>query len=76
MRNYRGYGTLLLYEEWRDVNGNQIVDPSDLPYLDQFNPGQCKELLEAVVQTVTVEGPTRARLRLDMPLRPLGKFDR
>ncbi|MGH7564739.1 MAG: recombinase zinc beta ribbon domain-containing protein [Gemmatimonadota bacterium] len=26
-------------------------------YLDQFNPGQRKELLEAVVQTVTVEGP-------------------
>jgi hypothetical protein len=45
-------------------------------YLDQFNAGQRKELLEAVVQTVTVEGPARARLRLDLPIRPLGRFDR
>lgn len=45
-------------------------------YLDQFNPGQRKELLEAVVQAVTVEGPARARLRLDLPIRPLGKLDR
>jgi hypothetical protein len=45
-------------------------------YLDQFTAGQRKELLEAIVQTVTVEGPARARLRLDLPVRPLGKFDR
>jgi hypothetical protein len=45
-------------------------------YLGQFNSGQRKELLEAVVQTVTVEGPAQARLRLDLPVRPLGKFDR
>lgn len=28
--------------------------------------------MEAVVQLVTVEGPARARLKLDLPIRPLG----
>ena len=45
-------------------------------YLDQFTAGQRKELLEAVVQAVTVEAPACARLRLDLPIRPLGRFDR
>ena len=45
-------------------------------YLDQFTAGQRKELLEAVVQVVTVEGPAHVRLKLDLPVRPLGKLDR
>lgn len=32
--------------------------------------------LAELVQAVTVEGPARARLRLDLPIRPLGRFDR
>jgi len=32
--------------------------------------------MERVVQTVTIEGPARARLKLDLPIRQLGKFDR
>jgi hypothetical protein len=44
-------------------------------YFDQFNAGQRKVLVEMVVQAVTVEGPTRARLKIDLPIRPLGKFD-
>lgn len=32
--------------------------------------------MEAVVQAVTVEGRARARVRLDLPIRQLGKFDR
>jgi hypothetical protein len=39
-------------------------------------PGPVQGALEAVVQEVTVEGPARARLRLDLPIRPLEKFDR
>ena len=45
-------------------------------YFEQFNAGQRKALVEAIVQTVTVEGPARARLRLDLPIRQLGGFDR
>ncbi len=45
-------------------------------YFDQFNPGQRKALVEAMVQAVTVERPTRARLRLDLSIRLLGKFYR
>lgn len=40
---------------------------------EQFNPRQCKALVEAVVQAVTVEGPARARLRLDLPIRQVGR---
>jgi hypothetical protein len=44
-------------------------------YFDRFNAGQRKELIEAVVQTVTVEGPARARVRFSLPTEPLGRFD-
>jgi hypothetical protein len=45
-------------------------------YYDRFNAGQRKELVEAVVQAVTVEGPARARVRFSLPTAPLGSFDR
>ncbi len=45
-------------------------------YFDRFNAGQRKELLEVVVQTVTVEGPARTRVRFSLPTAPLGRFDR
>jgi hypothetical protein len=45
-------------------------------YFDRFNAGQRKELVEAVVQAVTVEGPARARVRFSLPTEPLGRFDR
>jgi hypothetical protein len=45
-------------------------------YFDRFTAGQRKELIEAVVETVTVEGPARARVRFSLPIEPLGRFDR
>lgn len=45
-------------------------------YFDRFNAGQRKELVEAVVRAVTVEGPARARVRFSLPIEPLGRFDR
>jgi hypothetical protein len=45
-------------------------------YFDRFNAGQRKELVEAVVQAVTVEGPARARVRFTLPTEPLGRFNR
>ena len=44
-------------------------------YFDRFNAGQRKELVEAVVRAVTVEGPARARVRFSLPTEPLGRFD-
>ncbi len=44
-------------------------------YFERFNAGQRKELMEAVVQTVTVEGPARARVRFSLPTAPLARFD-
>ena len=45
-------------------------------YFDRFNAGQRKELIEAVVLAVTVEGPARARVSFRLPTAPLGCFDR
>jgi hypothetical protein len=45
-------------------------------YFERFNAGQRKELVEAVMRAVTVEGPARARVRFSLPTEPLGRFDR
>ncbi|MFN2419776.1 MAG: hypothetical protein ABR527_00100 [Gemmatimonadota bacterium] len=44
-------------------------------YFERFNAGQRKELVEAVVQAVTVEGLARARVRFSLLTNPLGRFD-